>query len=212
MKRGGLETTREVIRRKRKRMQSHGATETQSNWAKRVTITGRKRKQERKLLRLRLRHALPLCLCWRQRCSMNGKDSWVATQITCKNKQIHNGLIDYRMYGQSPYRDSGFRGFNSSMIWILRGGVPSPTGNFPESLSQAILVGIILVGRLGIHRLYTCSYHMHTRLHIHTDLDPERGRGSHACTHRYIELIYACVYIIHVLNHVLCIMCLLLVS
>ena len=30
------------------------------------------------------------------------------------------------------------------------GGIPRPIGDFPESLSQAILVGIILVGRLGV--------------------------------------------------------------
>ena len=48
----------------------------------------------------------------------------------------------------SPCYD--FRGFDSSGILILRGGIPSPIGNFPESLSQAILVGVILVGRLGV--------------------------------------------------------------
>ena len=32
---------------------------------------------------------------------------------------------------------------------VLRGGILMPIGNFPESLRQAILVGIILVGRLG---------------------------------------------------------------
>ena len=43
-----------------------------------------------------------------------------------------------------------FRGFASGIILILRGGIPRPTGNFPESSSQAILVGIMLVGRLGV--------------------------------------------------------------
>ena len=43
-----------------------------------------------------------------------------------------------------------FGGFDSSMILILRGGIPRPTADFPESLSQAILVGIVLVGRLGV--------------------------------------------------------------
>ena len=33
---------------------------------------------------------------------------------------------------------------------MLRGGVPKSTGDFLESLSQAILLGIILVGRLGV--------------------------------------------------------------
>ena len=45
-----------------------------------------------------------------------------------------------------------FREFDSSGILILRGGIPRPMGSFPESLSQAILVlvGMILVGRLGV--------------------------------------------------------------
>ena len=42
-----------------------------------------------------------------------------------------------------------FRGFDSSRILIQRGGIPGPVGNFLESLSQRILVEIILVGRLG---------------------------------------------------------------
>ena len=47
----------------------------------------------------------------------------------------------------------GLRGFDSSMIFILRGGIPRPIGDFPESLSQAMLVGIMLVGRLGVFEL-----------------------------------------------------------
>ena len=43
-----------------------------------------------------------------------------------------------------------FRGFDSSIILILRGGIPRPIGDFQESLSQAILVGTILTGRLGV--------------------------------------------------------------
>ena len=43
-----------------------------------------------------------------------------------------------------------FKGFDSSIILILWSGIPRPIGNFPESLSQAILVGVILVGRLGV--------------------------------------------------------------
>ena len=42
-----------------------------------------------------------------------------------------------------------FRVFDSSRILSLRGGIPRPIGNCLESLSQAILVGIILAGRLG---------------------------------------------------------------
>ena len=43
-----------------------------------------------------------------------------------------------------------FIGFDSSIILNLRGGIPRPIGNFPESLSQAILVGRFLVWRLGV--------------------------------------------------------------
>ena len=43
-----------------------------------------------------------------------------------------------------------FRRFDSSRILILRGGILRPIGNFLESLSQAIIVGVILVGRLGV--------------------------------------------------------------
>ena len=43
-----------------------------------------------------------------------------------------------------------FRGFDSNTIFVLRGGILMSIGNFPEVLSQAILVGIILVGRLGV--------------------------------------------------------------
>ena len=42
-----------------------------------------------------------------------------------------------------------FRGFDSSIVLISRGGILMSMGNSPESLSQQILVGIILVERLG---------------------------------------------------------------
>ena len=43
-----------------------------------------------------------------------------------------------------------FRGFFSSIILCLRGGVLMSTGDFPESLSRAMLVGTMLVGGLGV--------------------------------------------------------------
>ena len=46
-----------------------------------------------------------------------------------------------------------FRGFDSNIILLLRGGIPRPIDNLPESVrSQAILVRITLVGRLGVSR------------------------------------------------------------
>ena len=47
------------------------------------------------------------------------------------------------VYGQFP-KILDFRGFDSSVISNLRGGISRLIGNFPESLSHAILVGIIL--------------------------------------------------------------------
>ena len=51
-----------------------------------------------------------------------------------------------------PTNIADYRGFDSSVILILRGGIPRPIGDFPESLSQAMLVGIMLVGRLGVSK------------------------------------------------------------
>ena len=43
-----------------------------------------------------------------------------------------------------------FRGFDSSIILMVRGGIARPIGDFLENMSHAILVMIILVGRLGV--------------------------------------------------------------
>ena len=43
-----------------------------------------------------------------------------------------------------------FRGLDSSTILILRDGILMSMGDCPESLSQAMLVGVMLVGRLGV--------------------------------------------------------------
>ena len=43
-----------------------------------------------------------------------------------------------------------FGGFDSSIIFILRAGILMSTGDFPESSSQAISVGIMSVERLGV--------------------------------------------------------------
>ena len=43
-----------------------------------------------------------------------------------------------------------FSGLDSSTILLRRGGILMSTGNFLESLSQAMLVGTRFVGRLGV--------------------------------------------------------------
>ena len=43
-----------------------------------------------------------------------------------------------------------FGGFASIIMLTLRGGIRICIGDFAESVSQAIVVGIMLVGRLGV--------------------------------------------------------------
>ena len=47
-----------------------------------------------------------------------------------------------------------FGGFHSSIMLCLRGGILMSIGNSPESLSQAMLVGAMFVGRLGVCERY----------------------------------------------------------
>ena len=65
-----------------------------------------------------------------------------------------------------------FRGFDSSIILIITGEIIVSIEDFLESLSQAILVGIMLVGRLGVclrsvlhHATRYCSAPYHTACH-----------------------------------------------
>ena len=52
-----------------------------------------------------------------------------------------------------PTKSFDFRGLDSSRLLILKGGsshVLKIVGSFPESLSQGLLVGKLLVGGLGV--------------------------------------------------------------
>ena len=81
----------------------------------------------------------------------------------------------------------GFGGFDSSIVLILRGGILMSIGNFPESLSQAMLVGIMLVGKLGV------------RSHP-SGLAPEpREASRYYIIHEYyITLCYQCILVTHI--------------
>ena len=76
-------------------------------------------------------------------CSLNACDEKTCWQLldksgrTCSTANLGTNTVD-------------FRGFDSSIILILRGGIVMSIGDLPESLSQAILGGIMLVGK-------TCS-------------------------------------------------------
>ena len=60
---------------------------------------------------------------------------------------LRNNVLTYTP--NLPTNIVDFRGFDSSIVLIQRGGILMSIGNLPESLSQAMLVGIMLVGRLG---------------------------------------------------------------
>ena len=66
---------------------------------------------------------------------------WLAHYRTLVTPNLPTDIVD-------------FGGLDSSIILISRGGISRHIGDFPESLSQAMLVGTMLVGRLGV---YNCS-------------------------------------------------------
>ena len=55
-----------------------------------------------------------------------------------------------------PIKSLGFEGFDSSRLLILRSGILMSIGDSLESLSRAMLVGTMLVGRLGVLGGITC--------------------------------------------------------
>ena len=74
-------------------------------------------------------------LCSRLACITDNADDLTASPPATAN--LRTEILD-------------LRGFDSSGILISRGGILMYKGNFPESLSQQILAGIILAGRLGV--------------------------------------------------------------
>ena len=89
-------------------------------------------------------------------------------------------------YAQSPYCVIvDFRGFDSSVILILRGGIPRFTGDFPESLRQAMLVGITLVGKVGVVR----------RVSRGAESRGGREPGERVCVHVHVHLCIVYIYI-----------------
>ena len=72
-----------------------------------------------------------------------------------------------------------FRGFDSSIILIIRGGIIMSIGDFPESLSQGILVGIMLVDRLGVSTAGRATKRNEVRpcpKRDETEMDPDGGK------------------------------------
>ena len=61
-------------------------------------------------------------------------------------------LQNLQTYAQSdlPTNIVDFTGLDSSTMLTLRGEIPRPIVDFPETLSRAMSVGTMLVGRLGV--------------------------------------------------------------
>ena len=68
-----------------------------------------------------------------------------------------------------------FGRFDSSTILIYRGGILMSIGDFPEVLTRAMLVGTMLVGRLGIQRYLQES--LQNIAESHFDLEVRKQRA-----------------------------------
>ena len=90
----------------------------------------------------------------------------------------------------------GFRGFDSSIILNLMGGIPMSIGDFPESLSQAMLVGMMLVGRLGVLAASgvapACANARSNMSHNNDDNNDNSDDNSNTCL---LLIIYIILYI-----------------
>ena len=82
------------------------------------------------------------------------------------------------------------RGFDSSVILTLRGGILRPTGQFLDNLSQHVLVEIILVGRLGVQSV-TGTWHKTwlTVLSIQSNRRSSTNQRMHFCESRHLAFI-----------------------
>ena len=67
---------------------------------------------------------------------------------------IHTHIRGGEGTANLPTNIVDFRGFDSSVILIERGATLMSIGDFPEILSQAMLVGTMLVGRLGVRPIF----------------------------------------------------------
>ena len=71
-----------------------------------------------------------------------------------RERDIHTStyIYIYRRYDtpNPPTNIVDFRGFDSSIMLCFRGGILMSIEDLPESLTQAMLVGTVLVGELGV--------------------------------------------------------------
>ena len=74
-----------------------------------------------------------------------------------EDKGTH-GPLSFTRSPNLPTNTVGFRGFDSSIMLSRRGGIPRPIGNFPESLSQAMLVGCNVSRGIGRMSPFMCGF------------------------------------------------------
>ena len=79
----------------------------------------------------------------------NSASGLQSPSLACARNRLNALPGEVYGHGQSSHSAKilDFRGFDSSRILTLWGGILMSIGDFPESLSQAILAGVILVGR-----------------------------------------------------------------
>ena len=70
--------------------------------------------------------------------------------MACWGRSASEESANQDYWPSSETKTLDFRGFDAYIILILRGGILMSIGKCPEMLSQLMLVGIILVGRLGV--------------------------------------------------------------
>ena len=84
-----------------------------------------------------------------------------------------------------------FRGLDSGRALILWGGIPRPIGDYPESLRLAILVEIILVGRLGARtwQVYDAAFEQKLSARRDTITAEDTSNSTRICQGKQLHTI-----------------------
>ena len=115
----------------------------------------------------------------------------------------------YVITADLPTNIVDFRGFDSSIILILRGGILMSMGDFPESLGQAMLVGVMLVGRLGVLLLFQAAGAVPAERRQRLEGPDERGQPHSFLT--LLSLLSLLLLLVVVVVVVLVLLCIIIV-
>ena len=113
--------------------------------------------------------------------------------IACRRPNTSTIVQDYILRTANlPTKIVDFGGFDSSIMLNLRGGIPRPIGNFPESLCQAMLVGCNVsrdIGRTANRNIASCSSRPNMFL-LHSSTIPVCYLWFWACSNSSISITY----------------------